>query len=65
MLNEKVIQKVFCLLLESSFDYFVFRFKAAENLSEKEVEANSKTEKKIVALEKFWDWNNVKLAKLN
>ena len=54
MLNEKVIQKVFCLLLfESSFDYFVFRFKAAENLSEKEVEANSKTEKKIVALEKF------------
>ena len=55
MLNEKVIQKVFCLLLESSFDYFVFRFKAAENLSEKEVEAKSKTaaEKKIVALEKF------------
>ena len=53
MLNEKVIQKVFCLLLESSFDYFVFRFKAAENLSEKEGEANSKPEKKIVALEKF------------
>ena len=53
MLNEKVIQKVFCLLLECSFDYFVFRFKAAENLSEKEGEANSKTEKKIVALEKF------------
>ena len=64
MLNEKVIQKVVCLLLQSSFDYFVFRFKATtENLSEKEVvEANSKTEK-IVALEKVLRLKQCKTGK--